>query len=244
MNWLSKVSLAVGLLALSNLALAITPAELCRQIGSISPSSGNQCLSLVVKNDLSEEAAGVCSAIARISSSEAVRCVSLAINNSFSSAITPTCTKIAGYSASSAANCMSEAANKSFKANGAAVCTKIAAISGSGAVDCVRIIANKSFDNDFLRTCDDKAAYSASQAVSCLATIAKPISSWDDDFGSDDDFETHPADLIKVSLDKIENLELRIERAIKRIEKGDRAGALQALENAQRILENIKRRSL
>ena len=238
MNWLSKVSLAVGLLALSNLALAITPAELCRQIGSISPSSGNQCLSLVVKNDLSEEAAGVCSAIARISSSEAVRCVSLAINKSFSSAITPTCTKIAGYSASSAANCMSEAANKSFKANGAAVCTKIAAISGSGAVDCVRIIANKSFDNDFLRTCDDKAAYSASQAVSCLATIAKPISSWDDDF------ETHPADLIKVSLDKIENLELRIERAIKRIEKGDRAGALQALENAQRILENIKRRSL
>lgn len=240
MNWLSKVSLTVGVLALSNLAFAVTPAELCRQIGTISSSGGNQCLGLVVKNDLSAEAAGVCSAIAKISSSEAVRCVALSINKSFSSAITPTCTKIAGYSGSSASNCMAEAGNKSFRANGAAVCSKIASISGSGAVDCVRTIANKSFDSDFLKTCEDKAAYSSSQAISCLATIAKPISSWDDDFG-DDDFDTHPADMLKVSLDKVEKLELKIERAIKRIEKGDREGALTALENAQALIEKIKR---
>lgn len=55
------------------------------------------------------------------------------------------------------------------------------------------------------------------------------------------EFDDEQNDMISISVDSIDNLETKIDRAIVRLQNGDRKGALTALRNAKTVIERIKR---
>jgi hypothetical protein len=138
-----KLFFLLGALALTAQAQAATPADACREFSTFNPKLGVECLSMVSKGKIQEDALNACRSAGQFQPQLGVDCLRESLNKRYEPAAVTACAEFSQFSPTKLAPCLRVAEAKTYTNDEIQMCRSNGQFNAGAGISCLEKLGKK-----------------------------------------------------------------------------------------------------